>query len=90
MSTKLKHLVLAVSLIGVLLIALSACTTHHDRFHNNFGPALQQFYEKPYTQAEDRRFHEGLAEQHRDHHDRDGYRGQYDDKDPDYRSIFRW
>jgi hypothetical protein len=89
MSTKLKHNVLAVSLVGVLLTALSACTTH-DRFHNNFGPTHGQFYKEPYTQAEDRQFHEGLAEWHRDHHDRDGYRGRYDDRDSDYRSIFRW
>ncbi len=90
MSTKLKHTVLTVSLVGVLLTALSACTTHHDRFHNNFGLTHQQFHEEPYTQAEGRRFHAGLAEWHRDHHDRDGYGGRYDDRDPDYRSILRW
>jgi hypothetical protein len=90
MSTKLQHLVLVVSLVGVLLTALSACTTHRDRFPNNFGPTHQQFYEEPYTQAEDRRFHEGLAEWHRDHHDRDGYGRRYDDRDSDYRSLFRW
>jgi hypothetical protein len=78
MSTKLKHLVLAVALIGVPLTALSACTTHHDRFHNNFDSTHQQFYEEPYARAEDRR------------HDRDGYRGRYDNKDSDYNSIFRW
>jgi hypothetical protein len=30
------------------------------------------------------------VEWHRDHHDRDGYGGQYDNRDSDYRSIFRW
>ena len=78
MSIKLKHTVLVVSLVGVLLTTLSGCTTHHDRFHSNFGPTREQFYEEPYTQAENRR------------HDRNGYREQYNNKDSDYSSIFRW
>ena len=39
------------------------------------------------TQAEGRQFHAGLEDLQRDHHDRDGYGGRYDDRDPDYRSI---
>ncbi len=86
MSTKLKHIVLVVSLVGVLLATLSACTTH-ERFHNNLGFLHEKFHEEPYTQAEGRQFHAGLEDLQRDHHDRDGYGGRYDDRDPDYRSI---
>jgi len=90
MSTNLKHTVFAVLLIGVLLTALSACTTRHDRFHNNFGLTHEQFYEEPYPQAEHPRFHQSWGELPRDYRSRGGYSGRYDDREPYYGSILRW
>ena len=74
MSTKLKRIVLAVSLGGALL-TLGACA--HERFHQDLDAAHREFHTQPHTEAEHRRFHEELEDLHRDYHDRDYYGDYY-------------
>jgi hypothetical protein len=90
MRAKLKHPVLAVSLVGVLLTALSACTPHHDHFHNKFGLMHEQFHGETHPWAEHHQFLQGWEELPRDYRGRGSYSRRYDDRDPYYGSILRW
>jgi hypothetical protein len=74
MSTKLKHIVLAMSLGGAML-TLGACA--HEQFHHDLSVAHREFHAQPYTAGEHRRFLEELEDLHRDYHDRDYYRNYY-------------
>jgi hypothetical protein len=90
MNTKLKHTVFAVSLIGVLLTTFSACSTHHDRFHDNSGLTREQFREERYRQTGHPRYHQSWEELPSDYRGRGGYSGRFGDRDPYYGSILRW
>ena len=70
MRTLLKKATLAaLPLVGLLF---TGCTAH-DALHYNLESEHAAFHAYPHTQAEHRRFHEDLEDQHRSYHDRYGY-----------------
>ncbi len=66
-----KTLRAVLPLAGFLLPVMAACTTPHERFHQDLYELHEQFHEYPHTRAEHRRFHEELEQLHSDYHDRD-------------------